>query len=154
MYFLIFDIQDVYTTAISTIELIRVQYNTLQRDFSFPVQFDFLDQGSIVSIEVSTASNSKNLSEDTAAESYKLAYTNMNAPFHSHLESLSHLLVALDAVETGGIKKLQDQRRLLIQQLDNEARFLETCVCTVWEGWVLGKRSQGIERNLEDMSMV
>jgi hypothetical protein len=105
---------------------------------------DFLEQGSIVSIEVLDIDLDPVPPQDpTRNRTHNIAYTNTNMPLHQYSESLSLLLLALDAVETGGIDRIRNQRRILIQQIDDEVKCLEDRVCTIWESWLLDRDEVG-----------
>jgi len=64
---------------------------------------------------------------------YKLAYTTTNAPLHFYTESLSRLLVALDAIESWGVRRVRDQRRKVVRKIEEDAGLVERRVRYIWE---------------------
>jgi hypothetical protein len=132
----IYDAQEMYTKASNAIKCIQKRYDTLRVDFVFPAKLHFVNHdGTEVSIDVPDGISLDLLADSVQddKQDLQLAYATTNAPLHAYSESLSQLLVALDEVETVGVEKIRDLRRGLIQQIDEEARYLDRRVAAVWQ---------------------
>jgi hypothetical protein len=70
--------------------------------------------------------------EESTPPSVKLAYTSTNLPIHAYNEELSRLLVALDAVESYGGKKVRRERREVVRTVEEEAGRVERLIGIVW----------------------
>jgi hypothetical protein len=70
--------------------------------------------------------------EESTPSSVKLAYTSTNLPIHAYNEELSRLLVALDAVESYGGKKVRRERREVVRTVEEEAGRVERLIGIVW----------------------
>jgi hypothetical protein len=63
---------------------------------------------------------------------YKLGYTPRNAPLHFYTESLSGLLVALDTIESWGVRRFWEQKRKVFIKIEEDAGLVERrvrCIC-------------------------
>lgn len=77
--------------------------------------------------------------ERSRGQDAKLAFTHPNASLHAYAESLLRLLNKLDAVESGGDRKVRERRREVVRRIESEAEGVERWWRGVWRAYV-GKR--------------
>ncbi|KAJ7353348.1 hypothetical protein DFH08DRAFT_956415 [Mycena albidolilacea] len=69
---------------------------------------------------------------DGTVSGVKLAFTPTNVPLHTYIALLSHLLVALDAVESRGDRGVRERRRAIVRAVEAEAARVEAFWRGVW----------------------
>ncbi|KAK0212701.1 hypothetical protein DFS33DRAFT_57355 [Desarmillaria ectypa] len=113
--------------SLDTIQTIQKKFEELKTTFTWPSHVDFELNGEVVS--VSTGGSSERRFTPP-----KLAYTNRNTPLHAYNESLSRLLVQLDAVESWGEQEVRERRKHVVSMVETEAARVERGWNTMWEG--------------------
>ncbi|QRW10887.1 BAG domain protein [Ceratobasidium sp. AG-Ba] len=122
--------QDVQTSAShSAVAGILGMFASLQSDFTFPIQLDFLPSSS--------------------SESPKLAYTTNNVPLHQYEHVLTGLLTRLDAVESYGDGRVRKERKAAVQEIEKELAGLDKRKAEEWmrqnaSAGVVESRQEGI----------
>lgn len=79
----------------------------------------------------------------------KLAYTHTNAPLHAYTESLVQLLNKLDAVESGGDRKVRESRREVVRMIEGEAEEVEGWWRGVWRSYIEAKEDVEVKEGEE-----
>ncbi|KAJ1302143.1 hypothetical protein OPQ81_000971 [Rhizoctonia solani] len=92
----------------SAVELILASLATIQSEFTFPTQLDFLPG------------------------SPKLAYTPNNAPLHGYEHALTGLLTQLDAVESYGDDGVRKARKEAVKTIEKELERLDGMKAEAW----------------------
>ncbi|KAJ7270927.1 hypothetical protein C8J57DRAFT_1065332 [Mycena rebaudengoi] len=115
--------------SLRAISELEAKFQSLKNSFIRPSIIDYQGpEGQIISVNVgSSASILPDVSENP-----KLAFTPTNVPLHTHMELLSRLLVALDAVESWGDQKVRERRRSVVRKIEAEAGSLEEFWRDVW----------------------
>ncbi|KAJ7146095.1 hypothetical protein C8R44DRAFT_7346 [Mycena epipterygia] len=113
--------------ALRAISDIASKFETLKASFVPPTTIDFQSpDGSIVPVPVPASVTA------SPSESAKLAFTPTNVPLHTYAELLSRLLVALDAVESRGDRRVREHRRSVVRAIEGEAGHVEALWRGVW----------------------
>jgi hypothetical protein len=109
--------------ALASIKDVQAQYDSIRGSFVFPTKLDFEDDGRLLSADFSNRLPESS-QPDGPHQSPKSAFTR-NVPLHQYIESLGFLLVSLDAVNSKGVERVQEKRRVVMKQIEAEARSLE-----------------------------
>jgi len=134
-------IQSLYRArrSMRTIKALESQFDTLKAAFILPSTIDFQDpEGGVVSVSLSSPSSTSS-SNDTAGQGQpraKLAYTATNVSLHTYVESLNRLLVALDGVESWGVKDVRESRKGVVRKVEKEAEEVDELWRRVWETYM------------------
>ncbi|CAE6505449.1 unnamed protein product [Rhizoctonia solani] len=98
------------TPSYATVQSIVSSFATLQSEFTFPTQLDFLPGSSL-----------------------KLAYTLNNAPLHGYEHALTGLLTQLDAVESYGDDGVRKARKEAVKSIEKELERLDGMKAEAWK---------------------
>ena len=85
-----------------------------------------------VLVDISVSPSAISDLDDDPSPIPSLTYSSINTPIHQYEEELNRLLTALDAVESGGDRKIRESRRELVKKVEKEAQRLERWKVTVW----------------------
>jgi hypothetical protein len=115
--------------SLRAISELETKFQSLKNSFIRPSIVDYQGpEGQIISVNVGSSTS---IVPDVS-ENPKLAFTSTNVPLHTHMELLSRLLVALDAVESWGDQKVRERRRSVVRKIEAEAGSLEEFWRDVW----------------------
>ncbi|CAE6505471.1 unnamed protein product, partial [Rhizoctonia solani] len=98
------------TPSYAAVQSILSSFATLQSEFTFPAQLDFLPGSSL-----------------------KLAYTPNNAPLHGYEHALTGLLTQLDAVESYGDDGVRKARKEAVKSIEKELERLDGMKAEAWK---------------------
>lgn len=107
------------------------RFEVLHSSFQTPPKVEFRgpnNEPALVDVTISLPSVAVEDSDNVP----HLTYSSINAPVHQYEEELNRLLTALDAVESGGDRKIRQSRKELVKQVEKEAQRLESWKVAVW----------------------
>ena len=153
-------IQSLYRArrSMRTIKALESQFDTLKAAFVLPSTIDFQDpEGGVVSVSLSSPSSTSS-SNDTPGQGQpqaKLAYTATNVSLHTYVESLNRLLVALDGVESWGVKDVRESRKGVVRKVEKEAEEVDELWRRVWETYTneLKEEKKDVDLELAESSV-
>jgi hypothetical protein len=126
--------------SLCAISELASRFESLKASFVHPTTIDYqAGDGTIVSVPVPETPVPQ------AADGAKLAFTQTNVPLHTYTELLSRLLVALDAVESRGDRKVRERRRNVVRAVEAEAGRVEAFWRGVWVAHQEQQQQQGAE---------
>ncbi|KAJ7153524.1 hypothetical protein C8R43DRAFT_1002349 [Mycena crocata] len=131
--------------SLLTISELASKFDSLKASFVPPTTIDYQGADGIVSVPVVAKSS------PAPAENAKLAFTPMNVPLHTYTELLSRLLVALDAVESRGDRRVRERRRSVVRTIEAEAARLEEFWRSVWAAHQQEQQQQYAEKEEEEV---
>jgi hypothetical protein len=112
-------------SALEQIRDLSAQFDSLKNAFTFPIALDF------------------NFTLSDAIPS--LAYTPINAPVHSHNESLLLILQSLDAIDSNGDLHVRGARRELVRAVEAELEGVESVVRELWYAQEKSKGKEAVK---------
>ncbi|KAK7055406.1 hypothetical protein R3P38DRAFT_2846911 [Favolaschia claudopus] len=129
--------------ALRAISSLASQFQSIKSSFVPPTSIDYQSTDGVVSIPVPQSPVSN---PSVEAGDAKLAFTPKNIPLHTYNELLSRLLVSLDAVESRGDRRVREQRRAIVREVEAEAARFEAWWQGVW------KEAQARKEESEEMA--
>ncbi|KDQ55907.1 hypothetical protein JAAARDRAFT_103805, partial [Jaapia argillacea MUCL 33604] len=125
-------------SALSQIDQIRQQFQTLKSSFRMPAKVDFtIEDGKVVTVDTTKISTPNtplhpdpttfgaDRSIGSSSSQPKLAFTPNNVPLHAYDEELNRLLGKLDAIESGGDGGVREKRKGCVRDVESEAVRIE-----------------------------
>jgi len=133
-----------------TIKALESQFDTLKAAFVLPSTIDFQDpEGGVVSVSPLSSPSSSNDTPGQGQPRAKLAYTATNVSLHTYVESLNRLLVALDGVDSWGVKDVRESRKGVVRKVEKEAEEVDELWRRVWETYMKELKEEKKDVDLE-----
>ena len=141
--------------SMRTIKALESQFDTLKAAFVLPSTIDFQDpEGGVVSVSPLSSPSSSNDTPGQGQPRAKLAYTATNVSLHTYVESLNRLLVALDGVESWGVKDVRESRKGVVRKVEKEAEEVDELWRRVWETYMKElKEEKDVDLEMEKSSV-
>ncbi|KAF9468313.1 hypothetical protein BDZ94DRAFT_1232372 [Collybia nuda] len=121
--------------SLRTIHDLAHEFNILKSSFTLPTTLDFQGPDKIITIPSSQSSTTT--LDSSGKYTPKLAYTTTNYDLHVYVEALNRLLIRLDGVESWGEKRVREERRRVVRQIEAEAGSVEVYWKGIWIGRTL-----------------